>query len=108
LVSEELELQLKIHRLELEHHDLIEQRNAILFAEWSVPLALLTTLITIIVSKGYAVDFWSFLGILAVIIVPYRVVHDERIIRDNLLEGVRNQIDELIKDARKAPPENTS
>jgi hypothetical protein len=103
LLSKDLELQLQIRRLELEHHDLIELRNAILFAEWTVPLAIITTVVTTAISKGYTFDLWSFLGVLAATYVPYRLIKGERVIRDNLLEGIRNQIDDLIENARKAP-----
>jgi hypothetical protein len=102
LLSDELDLQLKINRLELEHHDGVESRNAILFAEWTIPLAIFTTALT----KGYITDFWSFIGVVIGTYLPYRLIKSERVIRDNLLEGIRNQIDDLMEKARKAEASN--
>jgi hypothetical protein len=88
------ELELKVKKLELEHQDLIEVRNAILFVEATIPFAILT----IAISNGWIKDIWSFLVVAGFAYFMYRIFKEEQTIKDNLLEGIRNQIEDLIKN----------
>ena len=106
MVSDELEV--RIRKIELEYQDIIEMRNALMLAEWAVPAAIFSALVTAIASGKLSADWFPLILYGIGIYVLYRAVRDERRKKDSLLVTKRAELDGLIAQSKipdKAPPE---
>ncbi len=62
---------------------------------------------TVVVAGKVVLDVPSGLLFAIALFLSYRLIKTERVRKDSMLEGIRNQRDDLIQSAKKRPREQT-
>jgi hypothetical protein len=87
------ETEYELRRLELQHDDVLSQREVWHNAQWGVPLAIFTAAIY----ANWIRDILSFLLVSLLTTVLYTIVSDIRKQKDAELDMIRREIDSLAR-----------
>ena len=100
-MNQEVNYQAKIKKKELEYQDLLHVRNAILTAQWSIPLAFFIASLQL----EWIKDFASLAVIGFITWVAYRLIEDKKKEYDKQLQDKLDEFDGLVSRHKKPSAE---